>query len=151
MLSGVEIKPLVLHADDRGYFAELLRSDEPIYSGFGQASVTLTYPGVVKAWHYHEKQDDLWTCVSGSIRVGLYDMRKDSPTFGKTEELILGDYSPHLVKIPVGVAHGYKVLGNAPAIVVYFVTAPYNPNDPDELRIPWDSPDIPFDWSTKNR
>ncbi|MPZ24651.1 MAG: spore coat protein [Dehalococcoidia bacterium] len=151
MLEGVEIKPLVRHADDRGYFAELLRADEPIYSGFGQASVTVTYPGVVKAWHYHEKQDDLWTCLSGSIRVGLYDLRKESPTFGKTEELILGDYSPRLVKIPVGVAHGYKVLGNAPAIVVYFVTSPYNPADPDELRIPWDSPDIPFDWSTKNR
>ena len=151
MLPGVEIKPLVRHADDRGYLAELLRADEPIFSGFGQANVTLTYPGVVKAWHYHRLQDDLWACVSGMIRVGLYDMREGSPTFGETSELYLGDYSPQLVKIPVGVAHGYAVLSATPAILIYFVTEPYNRDAPDEYRIPWDSPNIPFDWSVHNR
>lgn len=151
MIPGVEIKPLVRHADDRGYLAELLRSDEKIFSGFGQANVTLTYPGIVKAWHYHRLQDDLWACVSGMIRVGLYDLREGSETFGQTAELYLGDYSPQLVKIPIGVAHGYTVLGSAPAILIYFVTKPYDREQPDEYRIPWDSPDIPFDWSVQNR
>ncbi len=150
-IEGVEIKPLIRHADDRGYLAELLRADEPIFSGFGQANVTLTYPGVVKAWHYHRHQDDLWACVSGQIRVGLYDMREGSPTAGQTQELYLGDYSPQLVKIPIGVAHGYKVVSNKPAILIYFVTSPYVPTAPDEYRIPWDSPDIPWDWSLQNR
>ncbi len=151
MIPGVEVKPLVRHADDRGYLAELLRADEPIFSGFGQANVTLTYPGVVKAWHYHRLQDDLWACVSGMIRVGLYDLRESSPTFKETAELTLGDYSPQLVKIPVGVAHGYKVLSPNPAILIYFVTKPYDRAQPDEYRLPWDSPEIPFDWDTRNR
>lgn len=151
MIPGVEVKPLLRHADDRGYLAELLRSDEKIFSGFGQANVTLTYPGVVKAWHYHREQDDLWACVSGMIRVGLYDLREGSETFGQTAELYLGDYSPQLVKIPIGVAHGYSVLGTNPAVLIYFVTKPYDPAAPDEYRIPWDSPDIPFDWSVRNR
>ena len=151
MLPGVEVKPLVRHADDRGYFAELLRADEPVFSGFGQANVTMTYPGVVKAWHYHRKQDDLWACVSGMIRVGLYDMREGSETFGKTADLYLGDYNPALVKIPIGVAHGYRVVSSTPAIVIYFVTTPYDPRDPDEYRLAWDAPEIPFDWSVRNR
>ena len=151
MIAGVEIKPLVRHADDRGYLAELLRADEPIYSGFGQANVTLTYPGVVKAWHYHKEQDDLWVCVKGMIRAAMYDMREGSATFGQVQELYLGDHNPLLVKIPIDVAHGYKVVGHESAILIYFVTAPYDRAHPDEYRIPWDSPDIPFDWSLRNR
>ncbi len=151
MIHGVETKRLVQHPDDRGYLAELLRADEPIFSGFGQANVTLTYPGVVKAWHYHRQQDDLWVCVRGMLRVGLYDMREDSPTHKQVQELYIGEQNPMLVKIPVGVAHGYTVVGSEPAILIYVVTTPYDPNAPDEFRIPWDSPDIPFDWSVRNR
>lgn len=151
MIAGVEIKQLVRYADDRGYLAELLRADEPIFSGFGQANVTLTYPGVVKAWHYHKEQDDLWVCVKGMIRAAMYDMREGSPTYGQTQELYLGDHNPALVKIPVGVAHGYKVVGNEPALILYFVTTPYQRENPDEYRIPWDDPSIPFDWSLQNR
>ncbi len=150
-IAGVEIKPLVRHADDRGYLAEMLRADEPIFSGFGQANITLTYPGVVKAWHYHKEQDDLWVCVKGMIRVGLYDMREGSPTQGQTQELYIGDQNPTLVKIPIGVLHGYKVVGNESAMLIYFVTTPYVPGRPDEYRIPWDDPSIPFDWSLQNR
>lgn len=151
MIDGVEIKRLVQHADDRGYLAELLRADEPIYRGFGQANVTLTYPGVVKAWHYHNQQDDLWVCVKGMIRAAMFDMREGSPTHGQTQEVYMGEQNPVLVRIPVGVAHGYKVVGDQAAVLIYFVTTPYDRNAPDEFRIPWDSPEIPFDWSLRNR
>ena len=151
MIDGVEIKPLVRHADDRGYLAELLRADEPIFSGFGQANVTMTYPGVVKAWHYHKEQDDLWVCVKGMIRAALYDMREGSATQGQVQEVYLGDNNPALLKIPIGVAHGYKVVGKEPAILIYFVTTPYDRAHPDEFRIPWNDPSIPFDWSLQNR
>ena len=150
MIHGIELKPLVRHADERGYLAELLRADEPIFSGFGQANLTLTYPGVVKAWHYHKLQDDLWVCASGMIRAAMYDLREGSPTYRQTQEVYLGEYNPILLRIPVGVAHGYKVVGNQPALLIYFVTTPYNREQPDEYRIAWDSPDIPFDWSLQN-
>ena len=151
MIDGVELKPLVRHADDRGYLAELLRADEPIFSGFGQANLTVTYPGVVKAWHYHKEQDDLWVCTSGMIRAAMYDPREGSPTFGQTQEVYMGDQNPVLLKIPIGVLHGYKVVGTEPAMVIYFVTTPYSREHPDEYRVPWDDPSIPFDWSLKNR
>lgn len=152
MIDGVKIKRIVKHCDDRGFFAELIRDDEPELLGkFGQASWSMTYPGVVKAFHYHEKQDDLWFFPSGNAQVVLYDLREGSPTKGMTDVYYLGENNPILLFIPRGVAHGYRVLGEKPAVIIYFTTESYNRESPDEKRIPWDDPEINFDWETKNR
>lgn len=151
MIHGVEIKKLVTHPDDRGFFRELLRSDDPFYSGFGQTSVTVTYPGVIKAFHYHEKQDDIWYVAEGMAQCVLYDLRQDSPTHKETQVIVAGEQNPVLIKIPIGVAHGYRVLGPKPVMLFYHTTLPYDPKNPDEKRIPWDDPGIGFDWTTRNR
>ncbi len=151
MLHGVQIKKLTRHFDDRGFFMEVLRDDDNLLTRFGQASFSKSYPGVVKAFHYHEKQDDLWFFPSGNAQVVLHDMRDDSPTKGQTQVVYMGEDNPLLLLIPIGVAHGYRVLGNEPAVIMYFTTMSYDPADPDEKRIPWDDPAIGFDWTTKNR
>jgi dTDP-4-dehydrorhamnose 3,5-epimerase len=149
MIQGVECKPLKVHPDDRGYFMEVLREDDPFFTRFGQSSYTLTYPGVVKAWHYHRQQDDLWFVVSGMAQVGLHDLRSDSPTCGQTDVFYLGEQNRALLVIPNGVAHGYRVLGPQPMGLVYYTTHVYNPAD--ELRRDWDDPAIGFNWTTVNR
>ncbi|MBC7345271.1 MAG: dTDP-4-dehydrorhamnose 3,5-epimerase family protein, partial [Clostridia bacterium] len=53
VIDGVKIKQLIRHCDDRGFFTEILREDDEIFSRFGQASMSKTYPGVIKAFHYH--------------------------------------------------------------------------------------------------
>src|SRR3972149_2828943 len=111
MIQGVEIKQLTRHADERGYLMELLRSDDPTFTKFGQCYVALNYPGVVRAWHYHKKQDDYFAVVKGMCRVGLYDMREGSPTRGEVNEFHLGDHNNILLKIPAGVVPGYKSVG----------------------------------------
>jgi dTDP-4-dehydrorhamnose 3,5-epimerase len=81
MIEGVKIKRLKKHCNDRGFFAELVRDDEPeLVSRFGQASWSMSYPGVIKAFHYHEKQDDLWFFSSGNAQVVLHDLRENSST-----------------------------------------------------------------------
>ena len=151
MIQGVEIKSLITHPDDRGYFREILRDDDSLLSNFGQTSVTLTYPGVIKAFHYHERQDDLWYVAKGMAQCVLYDRRKDSPTYKQTQVIFAGEYNPVLIKIPIGVAHGYRAIGPEPVILFYHTTTSYNSQNPDEKRIPWDDPEIGFDWTTKNR
>lgn len=151
MIKDVVVKKLIKHVDDRGFFMEILRDDDNLLKRFGQASMSMTYPGVVKAFHYHRKQDDLWFFPSGNAQVVLYDMREDSPTKGQTDVYYMGEHNPILLYIPAGVAHGYRVLGNTPAVIVYFTTESYNRDNPDEYRIPWNDPTIGFDWSTKNR
>ncbi|GAB6172817.1 dTDP-4-dehydrorhamnose 3,5-epimerase family protein [Paradesulfitobacterium aromaticivorans] len=151
MIDGVVLKKLVRHADDRGFFMEILRDDDELLKRFGQASLSKSYPGVIKAFHYHERQDDLWFFPCGNAQVVLYDLRADSPTHGETNTFYLGEDNPGLLVIPKGVAHGYRVLGEEPAIIVYFTTESYRRDDPDELRIPWDDPGIGFDWTTRPR
>ncbi len=146
MIEGVRIKQLVPHADERGYLMELLRSDDDIFRKFGQCYVSLNYPGVVRAWHYHKKQDDYFAVIKGMCKVGLYDLREGSPTHGEANTFYLGEHSRILLLIPVGVAHGYKTVGTEPSLLINFPTEVYNPAEPDEYRIPWDSPDIPFNW-----
>lgn len=151
MIQGVVAKKLVRHPDDRGYFMEVLRDDDGLLSRFGQASFSKTYPGVIKAFHYHELQDDLWFFPSGNAQVVLHDLRADSQTKGETNVFYMGEDNPQLLVIPIGVAHGYRVLGNEPAVIMYFTTMSYDPKNPDEKRIAWDDPGIGFDWTTNNR
>lgn len=151
MINGVVLKKLVRHSDDRGFFMEILRDDEELLKRFRQASMAKSYPGVIKAFHSHELQDDLWFFPSGNAQVVLHDLRGDSPTKGETNTFYLGEDNPGLLVIPKGVAHGYRVLGNEPAVIVYFTTESYQPEHPDEIRIPWDDPRIGFDWTTAHR
>ena len=146
MIQGVELKPLVTHPDERGFFRELIRITDPIFKdGFGQWSHTKTFEGAAKAWHVHQYQTDWWYVAIGALRVALYDTRADSPTHGQLDELLLGDaYGPQILKIPPGVAHGYKVL-EGPAHIFYIASHVYNPAD--EGRIPHDDPTIGYDWT----
>ena len=151
MIEGVKLKKLVRYSDDRGFFMEILRDDDNLLKRFGQASLSKSYPGVIKAFHYHQRQDDLWFFPVGNAQVVLYDLRENSSTKGQTDVFYLGEDNPGLLLIPKGVAHGYRVLGQEPAVIVYFTTESYQREDPDELRIPWDDTRIGFDWTTKPR
>jgi len=154
-IQGVRWKPLQVFADDRGLLAEVLRADEAFFGAeferFGQTTLTMSYPGVIKAFHWHRYQDDAWLVVQGMIQVVLYDRREDSPTRGVTETYCIGDHNRQLLVIPRGVVHGYRVLGSEPAWVVYHTSVPYNPQEPDEERIAFDDPGIGFDWTTRPR
>jgi dTDP-4-dehydrorhamnose 3,5-epimerase len=80
------------------------------------------------------------------MRLGLYDARTASPTFGNVEEYIIGIDSPMLVQIPPEVYHGFKCISEEEAVVINTVTVPYNRNEPDEYRVDAFDNDIPFDW-----
>jgi len=151
MIKGVKIKKIVSNHDDRGFFAEVLKFGEESYHDIKQTSYAETYPGVIKAFHWHKKQWDIWFPVKGAAQIVLYDLRKNSSTKRETLVLYSGCASPLLIAIPPGVAHGYRVLGNENFGIFYHVTEAYNPAKPDEERIPFDSPLIGFDWTTKNK
>lgn len=145
-IDGVVVQSLLRHPDDRGYFEELIRVDDPWFGeGFGQLSHSKMYPGVVKAWHIHKTQIDWWYVASGRLLVALHDLRSDSPTCHVTQELYLGDdLPPAVLKIPAGVAHGCRAIGADPAHLFYVTSRTYDPAE--EGRIPHDDPSIGFDW-----
>jgi len=145
MISGVMIKKLVRHPDERGYFEELIRQTDDFFTeGFGQLSHSLMVEGVVKAWHVHKTQIDWWFCTTGKIKMAIYDLRESSTTYKELNEFILGDYPNNIiVKIPAGVAHGLKVI-EGPADLVYVTSVMYVKDE--EGRIPYDDSDIGYDW-----
>jgi dTDP-4-dehydrorhamnose 3,5-epimerase len=145
MIQGVEFKELTTHSDERGFFREVVRASDPILTeGFAQWSHTMSYSGVAKAWHVHKKQVDWWYLAVGVIKVALFDTRPDSPTRGELMEFLMGEqYGPQLLKIPPGVAHGYRVL-DGPVHLFYIVSEEYDGTD--EGRIQPDDPEIGYDW-----
>ena len=145
MIDGVEIKELVTHSDDRGFFRELIRVTDPFFSaGFGQFSQSLMYQGVTKAWHIHRKQVDWWYVACGVLKVVLHDRRSDSTTSGLTMELLMGqNQKAQVLKIPPGVAHGCRCI-SGPAHLFYITSRVYDPED--EGRIPHDDEELGYDW-----
>jgi dTDP-4-dehydrorhamnose 3,5-epimerase len=156
LIEGLLIEPLQIYPDDRGFFCELARLGKGLASKMVpdeqrkiQVSLTLTYPGTIKAIHYHAEQTDLWAPVSGMVQVFLYDLRRHSSTFGAINTIFAGRFQPWEILIPPGVAHGYKALGVEPIQLLYFTDRHYNPAD--ELRLPYDHPDIAYDWEIQHK
>jgi dTDP-4-dehydrorhamnose 3,5-epimerase len=150
MIEGVVTKKLTVHPDERGRLMEILRHDDEIFSGFGQVYMTTTYSGVVKAWHYHKKQDDFITCVKGMLKLVIYDAREGSPTKGEVNEFFIGDYNPMMVKVPHRVYHGWKCISLEEALVINVPTEAYNPKEPDEFRLDAHTKEIPYSWERKD-
>lgn len=159
LIKGVKIRKLTVHQDipDRkdseekpGFLMEVLRDDDGLLKKFGQTTFTVAYPGTIKAFHYHKKQDDFWFVAMGKAMIVLYDLRKDSPTKGETQVIMAGKDDYKLIFIPQGVVHGYKVVSQEPVLLFYHTTESYNSQNPDEERIPFDSPEIGFDWEASS-
>jgi dTDP-4-dehydrorhamnose 3,5-epimerase len=150
MIDGVAVKRLKLIPDERGRLMEILRCDEDVFVRFGQVYMTTTYPQVVKAWHYHKKQDDFITCLRGMLKLALYDEREGSSTRGEINEFFLGDHNPLLVKVPRMIYHGWKCISPEEAIVVNVPTEAYDAEAPDEYRLDPHNNNIPYRWARKD-
>lgn len=153
LIQGVRLQPCVLWPDDRGYFLEVGRSALGLLAGFStastQVSAALSYPGTIKAFHYHLRQQDLWTIAAGMLQVALVDLRRGSATFGVRNTLYLGTLRPWQLLIPAGVGHGYKVIGETPAVLVYVTDRFYDPED--EGRLAYNDPRINYDWELQRK
>jgi dTDP-4-dehydrorhamnose 3,5-epimerase len=150
LIDGVKTKALHLIADERGWLMEVLRSDDPDFERFGQAYVTVAYPGVVKGWHYHKNQTDHFAVVGGMAKVVLYDDREGSSTRSWVNEFFLGHLNPTLVIIPPLVIHGIKGIGSEPAILLNIPDQLYDYAQPDEFRIDPRGGLVPYDWDRKD-
>lgn len=144
-IDGVQIIDLRLFSDEGGDFCEVARfapggylSGIPDYR-IEQISYSLVEPGAIKAWHLHERQDDVWFALPNErVLVGLLDVRAESPTYRQTMRFVLGAGRARLVFIPRGVAHGVANLGTRPAGIIYLMNQQFDPAHPDEHRLPYD-------------
>lgn len=145
-IAGVEIVQLVRHPDDGGSMTELGRFTDGITQAFPgftlrQVNYSEVEPGVIKAFHLHRAQTDIWYVPpDDKLLLVLIDVRSPSATEGVKMRLVLGDGASRLIRIPPGVAHGVRNLAPRRGRVIYFTDLYFSP-DPevcDEGRLPWD-------------
>ena len=145
--------PVPLWPDDRGYFLEVARLGQGPVAEFPaattQVSTALSYPGTIKAFHIHKQQTDCWLAAAGMFQVALVDLREGSATYGLRNTLYVGALRPWQIIIPPGVAHGYKVIGGDPGVLVYLTNRLYDPAD--EGRIPHNDVAINYDWELQHK
>ncbi|HUQ94832.1 MAG TPA: dTDP-4-dehydrorhamnose 3,5-epimerase family protein [Bryobacteraceae bacterium] len=153
LIDDVAVEPFPLWPDDRGYFLEIARMGNGLVGEFPasatQVSAALSYPGTIKAFHFHLHQTDYWVAAQGMFQVALVDLRRGSRTFGHRNTLYTGALRPWRIRIPPGVGHGYKVVGPDSAMLIYITNRTYNLAD--EGRIPYDDPGIHYDWELQHK
>lgn len=107
----------------------------------GQINVSYSYPGTIRAFHRHQKQWDIWYVVKGQLEIAVV-----TPN-GKLRLIYMGEGDNPLPIAPQ-YWHGFRVLGNEEAILLYYVTDKYDPDNPDEERAEWNEF---YNWETPKK
>lgn len=152
LINGVVIRNLSLYADERGFLFELIRlnDQEMNASAIKQIIASYSYPGMIKGWHLHSTQEDHLVCVTGMVKLVLYDYRQESTTFQTVNEIFMGEKHPRAVHIPPGIFHGTKNIGKEIAVVIGMPSLYYDPKEVDERRVnPLNNDLIPYDWECR--
>lgn len=146
VIDGVAVHALRRFGEDGGSMTELSRFAGGVpdaFPGFtlAQMNYSTLEPHVLKAFHLHHRQTDIWFVPpEDRVVLVLVDVRAGSPTEKTVTKLMLGDGQSVLVRIPPGVAHGCRNLGDKPARIVYMTDVHFSaePGTSDEGRLPWD-------------
>ncbi len=143
-IHGLMTVPFSPITDARGRFMETFRSAwfPQVSWARLQSNRSDSQAGVLRGLHYHFKQVDYWCVSSGRIRVGLFDLRRSSPTYLQSVAIDLGDEAQLGIFIPVGVAHGFAA--HSDCTLIYIVNNFYD--GADEFGIAWDDPQANIDW-----
>jgi len=145
MISGLHLIDLETHADERGFFREILRTGslDPAFS-VAQLSHSLVHTGVTKGWHGHRHFSQLTYFACGAAVVVFTDKRTGSPTYGEFVERLVADAMRPLVAVhPPGVLLAYRCT-QGPAHVFYATSGVFDPND--EVRVSLQGGEIDYDW-----
>lgn len=145
LIDGVRVHEVRNVIKGNGTLTEIFRTDwgmgvEPVDQVF-QVSLV---PGGISAWHTHEVTTDRLFVNAGAARIVLYDARAGSATYGVVNEFRIGAPRPTMVLVPPGVWHGVQCISPEPCLLLNLVDRAYRYEDPDHWRLPEDSPEIPF-------
>ena len=140
LLTGIVVKPLKVFTDERGFFAEIFKSNwkDLFTDEIVQANLSITHPGVVRAWHKHERgQVDYFIVLNGTAKICVYDEGTK-----ELDEVVSAGKCLQAVRVPGRYWHGFKAVGEEPTVLIYFLNKLYDPTNPDEIRRPWNDPEI---------
>src|SRR4029079_9909767 len=127
LIDGVLFRPTRPVSHHHGHLTEAFRLDWTIgVAPIVQVTMTVTFPGIVRAWGLHRHTVDRLFGATGSLCVVCYDGRQGSPTFGRVNEFFVGERNQGLVLIPPGVYHGWKNIGADEATIISMPSTLYD-------------------------
>jgi dTDP-4-dehydrorhamnose 3,5-epimerase len=140
-IEGVWLAESPVWSDDRGFFREWFKSEDIKNEtgrdfGIEQANISLSSRGTLRGIHYSiaPRGQAKWiTCVAGSIKDVIVDIRPGSKTFGDWIEIELKADSGKAVLISEGLGHGFLALEDNTA-VAYLVSTPFSPTHEYEIN-----------------
>lgn len=144
MIAGVQLIPLQQFPDQRGVVYHMLRVTDPHFRGFGEIYFSSVYPGVVKAWKNHRRATVHYACVSGRLKMVLYDARPGSASHGEVMEITMSPDDYRLVIVPPGVWNGFQGLSEPQALLANCSTEPFDPAEFE--RLDPQAKEIPYQW-----
>ena len=148
-LEGVFVLKPHVFGDQRGFFMESYNrrqlADLGIEALFVQDNHSYSTRNVVRGLHYQvrQAQGKLIRVVHGEILDVAVDLRESSPTFGRWNGVTLSGENKHMLWIPPGFAHGFRVASEG-AHVLYKATDYYAPEW--ERTLAWNDPELKIDW-----
>ena len=148
-LPGVFILEPRVFGDERGFFFESYNqqtmAEAGILAGFVQDNHSSSCRNVLRGLHYQLKQAQgkLVRVVEGEILDVAVDLRRSSPSFGRWEAVRLSGENQHMLWIPAGFAHGFRVLSEK-AHVLYKATDFYAPEY--ERTLTWNDSQLKINW-----
>lgn len=146
-IDGVVMREVLHVPRDHGVITEMYRPEwDPTGLPIVHIYQSRLFPGAIGAWSCHAKTVDRLFVNQGHLKLVLYDGREESPTHGRVMELHVGDARPAFLILPIGIWHGLQNLGSTDALLLNFPSRPYDYDDPDHYRLPYDSPEIPYAW-----
>jgi len=152
-IEGLKVITPKVFGDERGFFMEAYQANDfkeiGIDTVFVQDNQSSSTKGVLRGMHYQINfpQDKLVRVISGEVYDAVVDLRKGSPTYGRSFGVILSAENKKQLFIPKGFAHGFVVLSDY-AEFFYKVSDFYHPNDEGGLL--WNDPEVGIDWPIKD-
>jgi dTDP-4-dehydrorhamnose 3,5-epimerase len=142
------IEPRVF-GDARGFFFESWNARAFAAAGIDAAFVqdnhSRSHRDVLRGLHYQieHAQGKLVRCVAGEVFDVAVDLRRSSPTFGRSVGVVLSAQNRAMLWIPPGFAHGFVVLSEA-AEFLYKTTDYWYPEH--ERTLLWSDPALAIRW-----
>ena len=110
-----------------------------------QWSVVRSVPRSLRGMHHHVRHDECVSVVAGRMSVGLYDLRVDSETFGRSALYDLTGADPAHLCFPRGLVHGWVAHEATTHLQAVSETyASYGADDNNGCR--WDDPELDLPW-----
>jgi len=144
MITGLVVAPLKVFRDQRGSVMHMLRSDSPLFSGFGEIYFSTIGHRVVKAWRCNHFATANFAVPMGSVGLVAFDDREESSTRANKLCITLNSEQYQLVTIPPRVWYGFIGLAHDESLIVNVLDRPYDTHATERREYP--STEIPHTW-----